>query len=98
MYKRQEWGCDILSVANSFGLGGIAIQLQDTLLRMGVEQKDTVDIIDSSHFEVIAEGPVRSVFRLDFTRWDVLGTKVDVHETVTIWAGKNGYEEEIRCV
>jgi hypothetical protein len=92
----REWGCDILSVANSFGLGGIAIQLQDTLLRMGVEQKDTVDIIDSSHFEVIAEGPVRSVFRLDFTRWDVLGTKVDVHETVTIWAGKNGYEEEIR--
>lgn len=62
--------------------------MQDTLLRMGVEQKDTVDIIDSSHFEVIAEGPVRSVFRLDFTRWDVLGTKVDVHETVTIWAGK----------
>ena len=45
---------------------------------------------------MIAEGPVRSVFRLDFTRWDVLGTKVDVHETVTIWAGKNGYEEEIR--
>lgn len=35
----RELECDILSVANSFGLGGIAIQLQDTLLRMGVEQK-----------------------------------------------------------
>lgn len=92
----REWGCDILSAANSFGLGGLAVQLQDTLIRMGVEFKDTVDRIDSSHFEIITEGPVRSVFRLDFIGWDILGTKVDVHETVTIWAGKYGYEEEIR--
>lgn len=91
----RGWGCDILSAANSFGLGGLAIQLQDTLIRMGVEFKDTVDIIDSSRFEIIAEGPVRSVFRLDFTGWDVLGVKVDVHEKITIWAGKYGHEEEI---
>lgn len=92
----REGGCDILSAANSFGLGGLAILCQDTLIRMGVEFKDRVDIIDSSHFEIITEGPVRSVFRLDFIGWDVLGTKIDVHETVTIWAGKYGHEEEIR--
>lgn len=92
----REWGCDILSAANSFGLGGLALQLPDTLVRMGVESKDTVDIIDSSHFEIITEGPVRSMFRLDFIGWDVLGTKIDVHETVTIWAGKQGHEEDIR--
>jgi hypothetical protein len=92
----REWGCDILSAANSFGLGGLALQLPDTLVRMGVESKDTVDIIDSSHFEIITEGPVRSMFRLDFIGWDVLGTKIDVYETVTIWAGKQGHEEDIR--
>lgn len=92
----REWGCDILSAANSFGLGGLALLLPDTLVRMGVESKDTVDIIDSSHFEIITEGPVRSMFRLDFIGWDVLGTKIDVHETVTIWAGKQGHEEDIR--
>ncbi len=92
----REWGCDILSAANSFGLGGLALQLPDTLVRMGVESKDTVDIIDSSHFEIITEGPVRSMFQLDFIGWDVLGTKIDVHETVTIWAGKQGHEEDIR--
>ncbi len=92
----REWGCDILSAANSFGLGGLALQLPDTLVRMGVEFKDTVDIIDSSHFEIITEGPVRSMFRLDFIGWDVLGTKIDVHETVTIWAGKQGHGEDIR--
>lgn len=91
----RSWGCDILSAANSFGLGGIALQLPDTLIRMGVEFKDTTDIIDSTHFEIIAEGPVRSVFRLDFIGWEVQGTKVDVHETVAIWAGKYGYEEHI---
>ena len=92
----REWGCDILSAANSFGLGGLALHLTDTLVRMGVESKDTVDIIDSSHFEIITEGPVRSMFQLDFIGWDVLGTKIDVHETVTIWAGKQGHEEDIR--
>lgn len=92
----REWGCDILSVANSFGLGGLALQWNDTLIKMGVEHKDTTDVIDSSHFKLIAEGPVRSVFRLDFIGWEVANTKIDVHEKVTIWAGKYGHEEEVR--
>lgn len=91
----SDWGRDIMSAANSFGLGGLAIQTPDTLLRLGVLMSDTVDIIDSTRYVLITEGPVRSRFSLDFYGWDVEGTKVDVHEEVTIWAGKFGYEDKI---
>ena len=91
----RPWGRDIMSAANSFGLGGIAVQLPDTLLRMGVTIEETVDNVDSTRYTLVCKGPVRSIFKLDFYGWQVGNTKVDVHETMTIWAGKYGYENEI---
>lgn len=91
----RDWGRDIMSAANSFGLGGLAIQMPDTLLRLGVLVSDTVDIIDSTRYTLITEGPVRSRFYLDFYGWNVQGKKVDIHEEVTIWAGKFGYEDKV---
>lgn len=91
----RQWGRDIMSAANSFGLGGIAVQLPDTLLRMGVTIDETVDNIDSTRYTFVCKGPVRSIFKLDFYGWQVKNTKVDVHEKITIWAGKYGYENEI---
>ena len=77
-----------MSAANSFGLGGLALQTQDSLVRLGVTIDKTVDNVDSTRYTLIAEGPVRSVFDLDFYGWEVPGGKIDVKETVTIWAGK----------
>jgi len=91
-----DWGRDIMSAANSFGLGGLAIQLPDTLLRLGVEIQDTIDNVDSTRYTLITKGPVRSVLRLDFYGWEVERTKVNVQADVTIWAGKYGYENVIR--
>ena len=91
----RPWGRDIMSAANSFGLGGIAVQLPDTLLRMGVTIEETVDNVDSTRYSLVCKGPVRSIFKLDFYGWQMGNTKVDVHETMTIWAGKYGYENEI---
>ena len=91
----RQWGRDIMSAANSFGLGGIAVQLPDTLLRMGVAIEQTTDNIDSTRYTLVCKGPVRSIFKLDFYGWQVEDTKVNVHEKVTIWAGKYGYENEI---
>ena len=91
-----EWGRDIMSAANSFGLGGLALQTQDSLVRLGVTIDKTVDNVDSTRYTLIAEGPVRSVFDLDFYGWEVPGGKIDVKETVTIWAGKFGYENKVR--
>lgn len=91
-----EWGRDIMSAANSFGLGGLALQTQDSLVRLGVTIDKTVDNVDSTRYTLIAEGPVRSVFDLDFYGWEVPGGKIDVKETVTIWAGKFGYENKVK--
>lgn len=92
----SNWGRDIMSAANSFGLGGLALRTADTLLRMGVLVTDTIDIIDSTRFAILTEGPVRSVMQFDFYGWEVPGdTKVDVHNKVTIWAGQYGYENEV---
>lgn len=91
-----DWGRDIMSAANSFGLGGLALQTRDSLVRLGVTIDKTVDNVDSTRYTLVTEGPVRSVFRLDFYGWEVPGGKIDVDETVTVWAGKFGYENTIK--
>lgn len=92
----REWGRDIMSAANSFGLGGLALQTPDSLIRLGVLIEDTVGNVDSSRYTLVVEGPVRSIFKLDFEGWDIGTEKIDVHETVTIWAGKYGYENKVQ--
>jgi hypothetical protein len=90
-----DWGRDIMSAANSFGLGALVILSQDSLIRMGVTNEERTDNVDSTCYKLVAEGPVRSVFQLRFYGWEVRDAKIDVHETVTIWAGKYGYENLI---
>ncbi|MDR3194556.1 MAG: DUF4861 domain-containing protein [Tannerella sp.] len=90
-----DWGRDIMSAANSFGLGALAMLSQDSLIRSGVLQEDRTDIIDSTYYNLVVEGPVRSIFRMRFQGWEVRDRKVDVTETTTIWAGKYGYENVI---
>ncbi len=87
-----DWGRDVMSVASSFGLGGLAIQTPDSLLRLGIVVAKTTDNIDSTRFTCLTNGVVRSMFRLDFFGWDVQGTKVNLSATITIWAGKYCYE------
>lgn len=91
----RNWGRDILIVGRSLGLGGIALQLPDTLLRLGVLSEQTVDNVDSTRYTLIAEGPVRSMLKLNYHGWKVGESKVDLQEIITIWAGKYGYESQI---
>ncbi len=90
------WGRDIMSGGRSFGLGGIALQKGDSLIRLGVTMEQTTNNIDETFYKVISSGPVRSIFRLNFNGWEVDGEKIDVEETMTIWAGKYGYENKVR--
>lgn len=90
-----KWGRDIMSAGNSFGLGGLAILTPDSLVRMGVPAHLTEDVINSTRYTLITEGPIRSVFRLNYYGWDVNGQKIDIEEEVTIWAGKYGYENKV---
>lgn len=91
----RDWGRDILIVGRSLGLGGIAMQLPDTLIRLGILPEQTVDNVDSTRYTLITKGPVRSMFKLSYYGWQVGEAKVDLEEVITIWAGKYGYESSI---
>lgn len=92
----REWGGDILSVANSFGLGGLALQTPDSLVRMGVTFAQNTDVIDSTFYHLVTEGPVRSVFRMRYKGWQVGEAKIDVDEEICIWAGRQGYSKRVK--
>jgi hypothetical protein len=95
-HQLSAWGRDIMSGASSFGLGGIALQTKDSLIRLGIRIDRTIDNVDSTRYTRIVNGPVRSMFRLDYYGWDVGSKKIDVQETMTIWGGKYGYENVVR--
>lgn len=91
------WGGDILFIGHSTGLGGLALQLPDNrLVRLGVRSAQPVDNVDSTVFTLLSEGPVRSVFRLDFYGWRLNDTlQMNLSQTVTIWAGQYGYDNRV---
>lgn len=92
----RKWGGDILSVADSFGFGGLAMQTPDSLIRMGVPASFTEDVIDSTFYELVTEGPVRSIIRLKYEGWQINNNKINLCEEISIWAGKYGYEKKIQ--
>lgn len=91
----SDWGLDILSVAGSFGIGGLAIEKGDSLARLGITYNETTDVIDSTRYELLVEGPVRSIFKLEYKSWNIGDANVDIQEYITMWAGKYGYEEVV---
>ncbi|UCG27601.1 MAG: DUF4861 domain-containing protein [Bacteroidales bacterium] len=86
-HELQDWGMDILKVGTSLGAGSLAIQISDSLIRLG-------NLKDVS-FRIITEGPLRSTFDLIYKNWDVNGISLDLTERITIWAGKYWYQSEI---
>lgn len=95
-HVRAEWGRDIMSAANSFGLGGMALQTGDELTLLGVPAKLETDNVDSTRFSVVSEGPVRSVFTIDYYGWEAGGTKIGhLKQRITIWGGCYGYENVV---
>ena len=92
-----DWGRDILSVGQSFGLGGLALLQNDTLVRLGILANQTVDIVDTTRYTLINKGVVRGIFRIDFDGWNIGKTKINLSQIVTIWGGSYGYENRVIC-
>jgi hypothetical protein len=82
-HKQQSWGMDILKVGNSLGIGAVGAVKNGKLYRLG----DT----RYHDFQILAEGPVRSIFKLGFDGWVVAGDTLSATETITITAGQNGF-------
>jgi hypothetical protein len=89
----EEWGRDIMAVGNSAGIGGLALMVGDSLYRLGVTVNDTVNNVESTNFDVLTEGPVRSMMQLRYNNWQPDGTNrsYTIEEQPTIWPGMYAY-------
>ena len=92
------WGRDILAVGNSLGLGGLAMLENDEPVRLGVRMDAEQNNVDTTSYKLITEGPVRSIFKLDYKGWDTGNNTYSLENTVTIWAGRYGYTNEVSLI
>lgn len=93
----NEWGRDILNVGGSFGLGGLAIMSADTIIQLGDIRTGRKENIDSTYYRLITKGAVRSVFQLKYKGWAIGTNKINLLQTITIWAGKHNYENTVEA-
>jgi hypothetical protein len=86
-HEMQDWGMDVLKVANSLGAGAIALQTESGLHRIGPDSEGT--------FTLVTEGPLRSTFDLDFKGMVVDGKSFDIKHRICIIAGKPWYKSVV---
>lgn len=86
-HKLQTWGMDVLKVGNSLGAGALAFYKNGKLHRLGLGS--------DSNYKEVADGPVRSICRLNFKNWNVDGSNYDIVHEITIWPGVPFYENKV---
>ncbi len=86
-HELQDWGMDILNVGESLGAGSIALLINDSLYR----------ICQSclSKYQLVTEGPVRSVFELTYNDFNVDDRSYDLTHEISIWAGSYAYDSKV---
>lgn len=93
-HQKSDWGMDILKVGASLGAGAIAMVVkskkgQDSLIQLGPN-------VEQTSYQLIADGPVRSIFKLSYKNWKALPTATyQVTEQISITAGTFFYESNI---
>ncbi|MEO6001257.1 MAG: DUF4861 domain-containing protein [Chitinophagaceae bacterium] len=94
--EMKDWGTDILAVANSAGIGGFSLLINDSLPRLGITEQDKLNNVDSTIFNIITEGPVRSMMKFRYINWKPLGRNYLVEQTTSIWPGTYAYNNSVR--
>src|SRR3546814_9771322 len=91
-----DWGRDILPVGGSVGVGWIALAHGDEVYRLGVTVKDAINNVDTTIFNVVREGPLRSVLDFQYRNWEAGEHRYNVAEQPVIWPGMYGYQNTVR--
>jgi len=102
--ENPDYGADIQSVDDSFGGGGIGVFEGDVLSRPrftptsdlehrfnGGQQSDT-----RYAFDVLVNGPLRSVVRIRTMNWNTGQGRYDVEQIYTAYAGQNYSTAQVR--
>ncbi|MES2648497.1 MAG: DUF4861 domain-containing protein [Bacteroidota bacterium] len=90
----QDWGTDILHVGNSVGVGGAALLIGDSLLRLGITEQDRLNNVDSTIFNIVTEGPVRSMMQIDYRGWKPANRDYSVIQKTSIIPGTYSFRNE----
>ena len=83
----SDWGMDVLHCGSSTGSGGLAMLEADSLYRLGST--------DGYEYKKVIEGPVRSVFDLIYTGWQVADQNLSAVERISIYPGKYWFQSDV---
>jgi hypothetical protein len=89
-----EWGMDVLKVGNSLGAGALAIKKDDKIYRF-VDFETGEAIFDEGTIDILADGPLRSIIRLNVNGWNVDGNKYNLTHEISIWGGTHFYKSKV---
>ncbi len=78
-HAMQDWGMDILKVGASLGAGSLALEINGKLHRVAPGSEGS--------YELLANGPLRSVFRFRFDNWTIENNTYSVLHEITIYGG-----------
>lgn len=92
-HELADWGMDVLHAGKSLGAGSLAFSWKladgsDTLVRLGGE------IVDTQIYEVVADGPVRAIFRVRY-EGELNGERFHLTDEVRTWGGQYFYESKV---
>ncbi len=86
-HELADWGMDVLHCGSSLGSGGLALLRNDSLFRLGSTRV--------YKYRKIVEGPVRSVFELQYSGWHVENDSLDAVERISIYPGKYWFRSDV---
>lgn len=86
-HELSDWGMDVLKVGNSLGAGAVALEIGDSLYRLGDNGYGT--------YEKLYEGPLKSEFRFSFPDWRAAGKIRNIVQYISITAGKYCYKSSL---
>ncbi len=78
-HAMQSWGMDILKVGTSLGAGSIAVELNEKLHRVAPGSQGS--------YELVTNGPLRSILRFRFDNWQIDNTTGSVIHQISIYGG-----------
>jgi hypothetical protein len=83
----QDWGMDILMVGNSLGAGGLALGIGEEIHRVAPGAPGT--------YELVSQGPLRSIIRLGFNNWMIGNHEYSLTHDIALWGGALFYESTV---
>ncbi|GBL05961.1 DUF4861 family protein [Glaciecola sp. KUL10] len=92
-HEMQDWGMDILKVGRSLGAGGLAFV--DPLANDIEQRYKRLSQAKTSRFTLVKEGPIRSIFDIDYHALSFNGAIFDLKHRISIWSKQDHYVGQV---